>query len=94
MWVVYILYSATKDTFYIGQTNDIENRLYQHLNHSGSDTFTRRADDWKVCFQLECSTREQAVLIEQHIKRMKSRKYYMNLNKYPEIGIKLLEMYR
>lgn len=91
MWSVYILYSASIDKYYIGQTDDLTNRLQQHKNHLGSDVFTRRSDDWEVFFQIKCTSRNQALSIEKHIKRMKSRNYLNNLLLYPEIVKKLLE---
>jgi putative endonuclease len=94
MWSVYILYSASIDTYYIGQTDDIAIRFQQHKNHSGSDTFTKRAEDWKEFLQIKCTSRVQALSIEKHIKRMKSRKYLINLLVYPEIAEKLLEKYQ
>jgi putative endonuclease len=93
MWLVYILYSASIDSYYIGQTEDIANRFQQHQSHSGSDTFTKRADDWKVFLQIKCDSRYQALSIERHIKRMKSRNYLKNLLLYPEIAQKLIEKY-
>jgi hypothetical protein len=44
------------------------------------------------CSSLEflCATFTQARRIENHIKRMKSRKYIMNLKTYPEMMEKLL----
>jgi putative endonuclease len=38
-------------------------------------------------------TIEQAHKIENHIKKMKSKKYIENLKKYPEISLRLLQKY-
>ncbi|WP_435254320.1 GIY-YIG nuclease family protein [Tenacibaculum sp. A30] len=32
-YFVYILYSKTLDKYYIGSTNDVENRLRKHLSN-------------------------------------------------------------
>ena len=43
---VYILYSTSIDSYYIGVSGDIEKRLKKHLsNHKG---YTSRAKDWEV----------------------------------------------
>ncbi|MHC1777549.1 MAG: GIY-YIG nuclease family protein [Lentimicrobium sp.] len=70
---VYILYSKQIDRFYIGQSLNVNIRLVEHLMHSMPVSYTKRADDWIVFYQLECNSRKQAILIENHIKRMKSR---------------------
>jgi putative endonuclease len=87
--VVYILYSATIDAFYIGQTEALAQRLEAHIRHDFTLSFTRRASDWLIYLVIECSSRKQAVNIEAHIKRMKSRVYLQNLKNYPEIISKL-----
>jgi len=88
------LYSSDIDTFYVGQTVNIINRLEEHLHHLISDAFTKRASDWKLFYKLDCENKRQAIMIESHIKRMKSRKYYENLRAFPEIGENLLMKYR
>ena len=93
-YYVYVLYSASADIFYIGQTMSVAIRLDEHLQHFKDVAFTKRAVDWIVFYQLEAANRSQALLIEQHIKRMKSRTYLENLKKYPEISTRLLEKYQ
>lgn len=47
MYVVYIIYSSSADKFYVGQSEDLLQRLMQH-NHrlyKGSNTFI--ATDWE-----------------------------------------------
>ena len=73
MFFVYILYSATKNRFYIGQTDNIESRLKSHL--SGISSYTSSAKDWKVAYFEEYSTRNEAIKRENEIKKKKSRKY-------------------
>jgi putative endonuclease len=91
---IYILYSKAIDHFYNGQSINVNIRLVEHLIHSMPLSYTKRADDWIVFFQLECSSRKQAILIENHIKGMKSRKYIRNLAEFPNVGKKLLERFQ
>ncbi|WP_412466210.1 GIY-YIG nuclease family protein [Pedobacter sp. KLB.chiD] len=46
MFYTYILYSKTRNKYYVGSTNDLTNRLKKHnTNHSG---FTGHTGDWCV----------------------------------------------
>jgi predicted GIY-YIG superfamily endonuclease len=38
MFSVYILYSETKSKYYVGQTNDLQNRLDRHNSAQGTST--------------------------------------------------------
>lgn len=91
--IVYILYSQRVDSFYIGETEDMAERLRLHNTHEFKNSYTKQASDWELYYSISCTSRGQARKIEQHIKRMKSRKYYENLQKYPEIAEKLLSKY-
>ena len=93
MHYVYIIYSPSKDSFYIGETMDIDNRIKEHNSDLHIHSFTRRANDWEIYYILECTSKIQAQKIEKHIKRMRNRKYFENIKKYPNISIKLLESY-
>jgi putative endonuclease len=91
----YILYSPKADKYYIGSTRiDPNTRLERHLEeYYGNSKFTIQANDWLLFHTIECHSFSQALKIEKHIKRMKSKIYLQNLLKYPEISIKLLEKY-
>jgi putative endonuclease len=91
---VYIIYSEKLDAFYIGQTMDIDQRIREHNQVFFKNSSTSKSDDWKLFFSLKCTSRKQAILIERHIKRMRSRKYYSDLLKFTEISNKLLLKYK
>jgi putative endonuclease len=93
MFFVYILYSQSKGRFYIGQTQNLEERLSQHNSGFFKNSHTHLTNDWKVFHSISCQTRKQAVNIESHIKRARKRKYLEDLQKYPEISKKLIEKY-
>jgi putative endonuclease len=87
---VYILYSENIDKFYVGETEDLINRIEIHNAGTFIGAYTKRASDWKLMISIECTNRTQARKIEKHIKAMKSRKYYESLATYPELKNKLL----
>ena len=85
---VYIIYSEKIHKFYIGYTSNFEVRMQFHLL-SENRKFTHNASDWELFFTIECSSKEQGLKIEKHIKAMKSKIYIENLIKHPEIAEKL-----
>jgi len=76
---VYILYSPVKDKYYIGQTQDLNNRLAEH--NSGESKSTKSGIPWKIVYQKEFDTRSAAMSFENHLKKMKSRKYLESIIK-------------
>jgi putative endonuclease len=87
---VYILYSPSYSQFYIGATTvAVEGRLERHISKHYENNFTTKTQDWELFFEIECSTMNQALKIEKHIKAMKSKKYITDLKKYPEMAEKL-----
>ncbi len=72
----------------------IETRLDNHNSSKYKNSFTSRANDWELYYSIECESISQALKVEKHIKKMKSRVYIENLKKYPEISEKLLLRYR
>ena len=71
-YYTYILYSAILDKYYIGSTNNLEERLSKHLsNHKG---YTSRAKDWVVKYHELFATKTEARSREMQIKKWKSRK--------------------
>jgi putative endonuclease len=78
-YFVYIIYSADLDQFYVGSSSNLEDRIFRHKN-SGSKS-TKKAKDWILKYSEEFETRQLALAREQHIKKMKSRKYIESLIK-------------
>ena len=70
---VYILYSETLDKYYVGQTENLDQRLKSHAMKIS--TYTSRADDWRLVYTEVYGTRQEALLRERAIKAKKSRSY-------------------
>ncbi|KGO06442.1 GIY-YIG nuclease family protein [Dokdonia donghaensis] len=70
-YYVYILFSPHLNRYYIGSTNNVENRLKKHL--SSSKGFTSKAKDWEIKYTETFTTRSEAVQRELQIKKWKSR---------------------
>ena len=73
MFFVYIIYSASADRYYIGQTDNLADRLRHHLE--GISPYTSTAKDWVLVYKEEFPSRTDAIKRENEIKRKKSRKY-------------------
>jgi putative endonuclease len=70
---VYILYSSSLNQYYIGHTQNLQDRIFRHTN-SGSKS-TKKANDWVVKYTEEFDSRQDAMRRELEIKNKKSRKY-------------------
>ena len=69
---VYILSSDVNGQFYIGQTQDIQNRLTKH--NKGYVKSTKSKRPWTLLFSYSCDTRSIAMSLEKKLKGFKSRK--------------------
>ena len=85
MHYLYIIHSKSTDKFYIGETHNIAERLQKHNEHSYTNSFTKIASDWKLALQFDCVNRDNALLLERFIKKMKSRKFIEKIIAQPNI---------
>ncbi|MFM2227624.1 MAG: hypothetical protein RL664_967 [Bacteroidota bacterium] len=83
MHYVYIIFSNSAQKFYVGETQNID-----------SNAFTSQANDWTIEATIACENRTQALLVENHIKSMKSKVYLENLIKYTEMREKLISRFK
>ncbi len=83
----YIIYSLLLDKYYVGACHEhLQNRIKNHNSGKyGLRTFTSQTQDWKLFLSFECVDYPHAVRLERKIKSMKSRKYILNLLKYPKL---------
>ena len=72
MHYLYILYSRSRDRYYIGSSADPASRLVKHnQRHKG---FTGSSSDWRVVYTEEFELKTEAYSRERQLKRWKSRK--------------------
>ena len=73
---VYILYSESADRYYIGQTNNLADRVKRH--NLEQVVSTKSYVPWELRFSLEVPTRKDAVKVERYLKNLKSRERLEN----------------
>jgi len=83
MFYIYILSSQQTQRFYVGSTEDVEQRLIQH--NTGKSKSTRAGVRWEL-LHTECfTTRSDAMLREQKIKARGIARYLSDIQK-PDAG--------
>ena len=74
MYQTYIIYSSTKDRYYIGSTGrGVETRVERH--NDGWTRSTKSGVPWKLKYVRSFETKTEALRWEKHIKGQKSRDY-------------------
>jgi putative endonuclease len=69
----YILQSTTSNKFYIGQTNNLDDRLFRH--NSNQNLATKNKGPWQFVFTKQFTTRSEAMALERKLKSFKSSIY-------------------
>ncbi|HNS34086.1 MAG TPA: GIY-YIG nuclease family protein [bacterium] len=77
MHYLYILKSARDSSYYIGYTDNIERRLYEHNNYVGRYTSSKKP--WVLIYSEKYAEKSTALKRERQLKKMKSRKYINEL---------------
>lgn len=76
-YFVYILTNLTNNVLYIGVTNNLEKRIYEHKNKL-VDGFTKKYNLSKLVYFEECSTVVDAIAREKQLKNW-HREWKFNL---------------
>ena len=64
---VYFLYSEKSRKFYVGISNDMDNRLQRH--NKGESLSTKNAIPWKLLHVIVCENKSVAMILERKIKK-------------------------
>ena len=82
---LYILYSNTSAKYYVGETHDVQQRIFSHNHHSYTNSFSKIANDWTLVLSFACVSRNDALKLERFIKKMKSKVFIEKIIQNPEI---------
>ncbi len=77
MFYVYILKSQIKNSYYVGQTNNLEARIKKH--NAGLNKSTKHGIPWAVIYSETFATRSEAFKREQQLKRFKGGRAFKEL---------------
>lgn len=80
MYYVYILYSESHKRYYIGQTNDLNNRINRH--NSGIEKSTSPYKPWTFIGSIEKPNRAEAMILEKKLKNLNSEDLKKFILKY------------
>ena len=74
---VYIIESATSAKLYIGQTNNIGERLLRH--NKNQNKYTKNKGPWVLIHSEQFETRAEAMQREKYLKSLKNKKYVLEI---------------
>ena len=77
---VYIIRSIKNDKYYIGQTNNLSDRLKRH--NAGYEKFTSSYLPWELCIYLKKPTRSEAMRLERKLKNLSRERIEKFIVKY------------
>jgi putative endonuclease len=72
-FTVYIL-RTSKNTLYVGQTNNVEKRMLEHKKHKKGAKYMRAFTSFELVYKEEFETRSEALKREWELKRLSRAK--------------------
>ena len=81
MYYTYILFSKKLGKFYVGQTENLTQRIIDH--NVGRTKYAKKGIPWKLVYFFELSNRPEAVRLEKKIKSRGIKRFLSDM----EIGI-------
>jgi len=79
---VYILYSETANSYYKGQTSNLNHRIGRH--NKGYEKATKIGAPWKLIWCTQKRTRGEALILEKKLKNLTKEKTIRFIQKYDE----------
>lgn len=84
MFYVYALYNDKYAKIYIGQTNNLDQRIKLHNSKEFKNSFTTRFDgSWVLIYKEKMETRSDALKREKQLKSYRGREFIKNLIQSP-----------
>lgn len=68
-WNVYIITNKKNGVLYIGETNELKRRIYQHKNKAHPSTFSARYNLDKLVYFETFENKKEALLREKQMKK-------------------------
>ena len=77
MYYTYILFSESINKYYVGNTEDLTDRLKRH--NAGEGKFTKRGVPWNLKCSFKCNTRSEAIILENKIKKRGVKRFLQDM---------------
>ena len=71
----YVIQSQSTTQLYIGQTNNLQDRILRH--NQNRNKWTKNKGPWKLIFARQFDTRAEAVQLERKLKSYKDKVYLL-----------------
>lgn len=76
MYSVYAIFNEKYQKIYIGQTDDLDERLLLHNNKVFSGSYTASFDgEWKLIYCEQVESRKKALVRERQLKSYRGREF-------------------
>jgi len=76
MFVIYAIYNSKNKKVYIGQTENLSERMLLHNNKTFKKCYTSRFDGgWKLIYYEKVFTRHEAIKREKQLKSYRGREF-------------------
>ena len=75
MFTVYAIWNPDHNKVYIGQTQDISERLEMHNTHTLEGYTSRFSGTWKLIYQENADSRTNALIREKQLKSFRGREF-------------------
>lgn len=76
MYFIYAVYNKTVNKIYIGQTENLKNRLELHNNKTFDKSYTSRFDGkWELIYSEKADDRKSALIREKQLKSFRGREF-------------------
>ncbi|MEM6379588.1 MAG: GIY-YIG nuclease family protein [Bacteroidota bacterium] len=80
MFYIYILYASKLNKFYVGQTANLERRLFFH--NRGKSKFTSTGIPWTLIWVATKTSRKDALILERKLKNLTRKRKVRPMRKY------------
>lgn len=79
MFSVYAIFNPENHRIYIGQTENLEERLVLHNNKRFKNSYTAKFNgEWKLIYQESFLSRKEALIREKQLKSYRGREFLKN----------------
>ena len=76
-YIVYIIQSEVTKRYYVGQTGDLERRMFQH--NSGQNKSTKHGVPWRLRYAKSFLTHNEAMSCELQVKNRGAARYLRDM---------------